>query len=180
MENGDKDMETLDGQNSQREFVRMNDKLPVYYELFSDHRPTADWEVMFDEIEPRPEENPKLYEILFDINQKLHMLINYMAEKNGFNMPEARDVNISGGGLKFFCNDNFKSGERLVLKLFLPTHSHVIKVTCEVVRSVQAPSGVFEVAVRYVGMDEATRDKIIRYIFARQRKLLRGDKAPQE
>ncbi|MBI5491335.1 MAG: PilZ domain-containing protein [Deltaproteobacteria bacterium] len=180
MESGDKDIETPDGQYSQREFVRMSDKLPVYYELFSDHRPTADWEVMFDEIDPRPEENPKLYELLFDINQKLHMLINYMAEKNGFNMPEARDVNISGGGLKFFCNDNFKSGERLVLKLFLPTHSHVIKVKCEVVRAVPAPSGGFEVAVRYVGMDEGTRDKIIRYIFARQRRLLRGDKSPQE
>ncbi len=178
MEKEYKDPDGAGEEQRRREFVRTNDNLPVYYELYSGDKPAADWEAMFDDIEPRPEENPKLYELLFDINQKLHMLINHMSGKNGFNLPEARDVNISGGGLKFFCNDLFRAGDRLVLKLFLPTHAHVIKIKCEVVRVVPDGSAGYEVAVRYIDMDEATRDRIIRYIFAKQRRLLRSEKNP--
>ena len=172
---GSEDKNTRD-----REYVRTSDNIPVYYELLDEENEgravMVDWELLFDELDPAPEENPKLYELLFDINQKINILINHMAGKNGFNMPEARDVNISGGGLRFFCNDNFKKGDQLVLKTFLPTHAHVIKIKCEVVRAAPASDGRNEIAVKYLDMDEPTRDKIIRYIFAKQRKMLRSDK----
>ena len=163
-----------------RKYVRTSDNIPVYYELMDaaneGREGRVDWELLFDELDPAPEENPKLYELLFDINQKVNILINHMSGKNGFNLPEARDVNISGGGLRFICNDDFKKGDQLVLKTFLPTHAHVIRIKCEVVRSVPSPDGMNEIAVKYLDMDESTRDKIIRYIFARQREMLRIDK----
>lgn len=163
-----------------REYVRTSDNIPVYYELMDEanegREGRVDWELLFDELDPAPEANPKLYELLFDINQKVNILINHMSGKNGFNLPEARDVNISGGGLRFFCNDDFKKGDQLVLKTFLPTHAHVIRIKCEVVRSAPSPDGRNEVAVKYLDMDESTRDKIIKYIFAKQRKMLRTDK----
>jgi len=162
-----------------REYVRTSDNIPVYYELVDEANEgkevMVDWELLFDELDPAPEENPKLYELLFDINQKINILINHMSGQNGFNMPEARDVNISGGGLRFYCNDDFKKGDQLVLKTFLPTHAHVIKIKCEVVRAVRGSDGRNEVAVKYLDMDESTRDKIIRYIFAKQRKMLRSE-----
>lgn len=165
---------------AERKYVRTSDNIPVYYEVVDEDEDAkdvmVDWELLFDDLDPSPEENPKLYELLFDINQKVNILINFMSGTNGFNMPEARDVNISGGGLRFYCNDEFKSGDRLVLKTFLPTHAHVIKIKCEVVRAGKGPDGRNEVAVKYLDMDEPTRDKIIRYIFAKQRKLLRDDK----
>lgn len=170
-------------EKGQREYVRANDNIPVYYELLSGEAPAdiqSGWELLFDDIEPRPEENPRLYELLFDINQKLNILLNHMAGKNGFNIPEARDVNISGGGLRFYSSERFNAGDMLFLKTFLPTHAHVIKIKCEVVRSIPTDDGKFEIAVKYVDMDETTRDKIIRYIFAKQRKLLRGEKAPEK
>ena len=165
----------------EREFVRTDDNIPVYYEVLSDDNPSgfqSDWEILFDEIEPKPEENPKLYELLFDINQKLNILLNHMNGKEGFNIPEAMEVNISGGGLRFYSNECFNSGDRLFLKTFLPTHAHVIRIKCEVVRCVPAGGGRYEVAVKYTDMDETTRDKIIRYIFAKQRRLLRNEKNP--
>ncbi len=168
----------------ERAYVRTNDNIPVYYELVNEENEgrevAVDWELLFDDLEPAPEENPKLYELLFDINQKINILINHMAGKNGFSIPEAREVNISGGGLRFFCNDHFNAGDRLVLKTFLPTHAHVIRIKCEVVRSLAVESGGYEVAVKYIDMEEATRDKIIRYIFAKQRKLLRTEKSDPE
>ncbi|OGP21362.1 MAG: hypothetical protein A2054_08200 [Deltaproteobacteria bacterium GWA2_55_10] len=168
-------------QELRREYVRTNDVIPVYYEADKgdgeESRSVMDWELLFDDIEPKPEENPKLYELLFDINQKLNILINHVSEKNGFNIPEAREVNISGGGLRFLSNDKFESGDRLVLKTFLPTYAHVIRLRCEVVRCEPGGKG-YEVAVKYTDLDETTRDKIIKYIFARQRKLLRTEKKP--
>jgi len=165
-----------------REYVRTSDNIPVYYELLDEDgvhpeggEVTGEWELLFDDLNPSPEENPKLYELLFDINQKINILINHMAGTSGFNIPEARDVNISGGGLRFNCNDSFKTGDRLILKTFLPTHAHVIKIRCEVVRSLDVGGGKHEVAVKYLDMDEPTRDKIIRYIFAKQRMMLRSD-----
>lgn len=177
MENG------FDGRTEndpKREYVRTNDVIPVYYELDdgSGNPKTLGWELMFDDIDPKPEENPKLYEMLFDINQKLNILLNHIAEKNGFNIPEAREVNISGGGLRFTSQDSFSAGDRLILKTFLPTYAHAIKIKCEVVRVVPSDKGGFDVAVKFTEMDETTRDKIIKYIFAKQRKLLRTEKAP--
>lgn len=168
-----------------REFVRTDDNIPVYYEVAEagdDSKGNIlDWELMFDDIEPTPEENPRLYELLFDINQKLNILIKYVSDKSGFNIPEAKEVNISGGGLRFCCNEKFKEGDKLTLKTFLPVYAHVIKINCQVVRVFPRIGGGYEVAVKYVDMDEATRDKIIRYIFAKQRKLLRTEKgAPQK
>ena len=157
-----------------REYVRTNDVIPVYYELEGDAeggRAAFDWEVMFDELEPRAEENPKLYELLFDI------LLNHISEKNGFNMPEVKEVNISGGGLRFFSKEAFDAGQKLVLKTFLPVYAHVIKIKCEVVRSLPHDGGGYSVAVKYVDMDETTRDKIIKYIFAKQRRVLRTEKS---
>lgn len=172
------------GGEPRRQYVRTNDVIPVYYELAGAEGDTVrtafDWEVMFDEIEPSAEENPKLYELLFDINQKLNMLLNHMSERNGFNLPEAREVSISGGGLRFFARDSFEAGQRLVLKTFLPVYAHVVKINCEVVRSLPLDGGGYSVAVKYVDMDETTRDKIIKYIFAKQRKVLRTEKGAPE
>ncbi|MFQ5736850.1 MAG: PilZ domain-containing protein [Thermodesulfobacteriota bacterium] len=171
--------------SEERRYVRTNDNIPVYYELVDRDNPdkevpAVDWELLFDDLEPSPEENPKLYELLFDINQKINMLINHMQEKTGFNVPEAREVNISGGGLRFYCSDSFKVGDQLILKTFLPTHAHVIRIRCDIVRSQELSDGRNEIAVKYVEMDESTRDKIIRYIFAKQRRLLRSEKSTDQ
>jgi len=166
---------------SRREYVRTTDNIPVYYEPYVEgaegDSESPDWETMFDDIEPSQEENPRLYELLFDINQKLNMLIKQVSDKTGFNIPEAREVSISGGGLRFYCDDTFRTGEKLVLKTFLPIYAHVIKIKCEVVRSVPRPGGGYDVAVKYLDIDETVRDKIIKYIFSRQRKVLRHEKA---
>ncbi|MBI5902815.1 MAG: PilZ domain-containing protein, partial [Deltaproteobacteria bacterium] len=112
-----------------------------------------------------------------DMNNKLNILLDYISTRHGFKIPQARNVNISGGGLQFYCFDKFKAGDLVAMKIFLPTYAHTVSVKCEVVRVAPRAEGGYDVAVKYVGMDEATRDKIIRYVFARQRKMLRTDKS---
>ncbi len=159
---------------AKREFFRAKDNFPLYYELASgeEAREELDWEEFFDELEPKSEDNVELYELLFDINQKLNMLLRHMTEKSGFNLPQARQVSISGGGMRFVCQDLFKAGDKLTLKAFLPTCAHVVKLNCEAVRVDRIKDG-YEVAVKYLDMDDGIREKIIKYIFAKQRKLLR-------
>ncbi|MBI5587748.1 MAG: PilZ domain-containing protein [Deltaproteobacteria bacterium] len=168
----------------ERQYVRTDDRIPVYYELLKDGDSEGstqhEWELMFDDLEPKPEENPKLYEILFDINQKLNLLITHLASQTGFSMPEAREVNLSGGGLRFNCSEEFRAGDKLILKTFLPIYAHVIKIKCEVIRAIPRNEGGYEVAVKYVDMDETMRDKIIKYIFAKQRQMLRSEKGPSK
>ena len=163
-----------------RRYVRAYDKIPIYYELSGDDEKSREdsntWEFMIDDMDMRTEENPRLYEILFDITQKLDMLVNHLTDKTGFNMPEAREVSIGGGGLSFNCAERFEPGTRLVIKTFLPVYAHVIRLSCEVVRCEPKEDGGFEVAVKFVDLDEGTRDKIIRYIFAKQRKTLRTER----
>lgn len=163
-----------------REHVRADDCVPVYYAALdggSEIKPAQGWETLFEEIEPGPEENTKLYELLFDMNNKLNILLDYISTRHDFRIPQAKNVNISGGGLQFCCFDKFKAGDLVAMKIFLPTYAHTVSVKCEVVRVVPRAEGGYDVAVKYVGMDEATRDKIIRYVFARQRKMLRTEKS---
>ncbi len=167
------------GNAASREHVRTEDCVPVYYGVLdgsSEIKPPEGWETLFEEIEPGPEENTKLYELLFDMNNKLNILLDYISTRHDFRIPRARNVNISGGGLQFYCFDKFKMGDLIAMKIFLPTYAHTVSVKGEVVRVAPREDGGYDVAVKYVGMDEATRDKIIRYVFARQRKVLRTEK----
>ena len=165
-------------QESRREYVRTDDKISVYYEAckedaLADDRGT---ETIFDDIEPQPEENPKLYELLFDISQKLNLLVNQMSDKGVFKVPEAKEVNISGGGIRFRCSDSFAEGDLLMLRTFLPTHAGVVNMKCRVLRVEEAGTGSYRIAARFEDMDESTREKIIRFIFSRQRRNLRNER----
>lgn len=169
--------------NTRREHVRADDSIPVYYELEGSEGPVSsglEWEHKFEGITPGPEENPKLYELLFEINQKIDILVDHLSRKSGLSIPEAREVNISGGGLRFNSTTEFREGDRLTLKTFLPDYAYVVKVSCEVLRVTPAGDGTFEVAVKYVDMDDSTREKIIKYIFAKQRKVLRTERGGDE
>ena len=168
---------------SRREFVRTDDLISVYYEACGEDASPEDWdrsESIFNDIEPRPEENPKLYELLFDISQKLNLLVGQMTEKGVFKIPEARGVNISGGGIRFQCPDRFAEGDMLMLKTFLPTHAGIINMKCRVVRVEELSGGSYKVAAQFEDMNEATREKIIRFIFSRQRKRLRNEKEQEK
>ncbi len=168
---------------SRREHVRADDRIPVYYEAFGgETEPGAGprWESIFNDIDPQTEDNPKLYELLFDISQKLNIIMNHMDGKSGFKVPEAREINISGGGMRFKCQDRFQVGDMLTIKTFLPTHARIISMKCEVVRSLEIDGGGSEVSVKYIDMDETIREKIIRYIFSEQRKHLRKERTEEE
>ncbi len=161
---------------SRREHIRIEDILPIYYEPYREDAREPEWDILFEQIEPGVKEDARLYELLFDMNQKINLLVEHLTRKDGLKIPTARHINISGGGMSFVTSDTFKEGDRLIVKLFLPTYPRLLKLKCEVVRVMRKDDENYRIALKYVDIDERTRDSLIKYIFARQREHLRRKK----
>ncbi len=161
---------------SKREHIRIDDVLPMYYEHYHEEAEEPEWDILFEQIEPGTKDEARLYELLFDMNQKVNLLVEHMAKKEGFRIPAAKQINISGGGMSFVASDSFSEGDRLLIKLFLPTYPRLLKLKCEVVRVVKEGEDRYRIGLKYMSIDERTRESLIRYIFARQREHLRNKK----
>ncbi len=161
---------------SKREHIRIDDVLPIYYERYREDAEEPEWDILFEQIEPTSKDEARLYELLFDMNQKVNLLVEHLAEKEGFRIPAAKQINISGGGMSFVTKEFFQEGERLLIKLFLPTYPRLLKLKCEVVRVMKKDDENYRIGLKYVDIDERTRDSLIKYIFARQREHLRRKK----
>lgn len=88
-------------------------------------------------------------------------------------------INISGSGLRFMASTNFEEGKLLKLKIDLPTRPiTVIPIIGEVVRTEKVVKKKNEVsyciAIHYTEISKTDREKLIQYIFHKQRELLRA------
>ncbi len=166
--------------SNSREYVRIDDSIPVYYVL-KDGANITDSSVNIRElrhfskkVEAISSDDPEMYSLLFEINQRLKTLMTNAATEQCFEIPEARIENISGGGLKILCNKNFNEGDELLIRLFLPDHAQDLEVTGEVVWICENIDGGYKVGIKFVDIDERARERIVRYIFAWQRRMLRA------
>ncbi|MBE9528977.1 MAG: PilZ domain-containing protein [Proteobacteria bacterium] len=162
-----------------REHARCDDRISLFYAPIDteDEAHESSAESIFDGLVTGADDNPRLYKLLFDIDQKLNLLLKHMSDSDGFALPEATDVNISGGGLRFVSKESFTEGALLRIKTVLPNLAGKVDLKCEVVRSTAKENGTYEVAVKYLDLSEATREIIIKYIFATQRKQLRSERS---
>ncbi len=169
-----------------REYVRIDDNIPVYYVVKSGAS-ISDTALNVRELknfsrrmEELSSDSPEMYSLLLEINQRLKALMSQTMAEGAFEIPEARIENISGGGLKMLCNKNFAPGDRLDIRLFLPDQSQDIEVTGEVVWTCENIEGGYKVGVQFVDIDERVRERVVRYIFAWQRRMLRSGKKGRE
>ncbi len=178
-ENEREDREKQERSGAQREHARCDDRISIFYSPIDETNGNfeSSAESIFDGPDVGSQESPHLYKLLFDIDQKLNMLLKHMSDKDGFALPEATDVNISGGGLRFTSNESFAEGALLRVQSVLPNLAGKVDLKCQVVRATPLDNGQYEVAVKFVDLDEATREVIIKYIFATQRKQLRSERA---
>ena len=116
---------------------------------------------------------------LWEINRKLDLLIHmFLAEDfKSLMSTSPKDVNISASGLRFISTQGFEIGDLIEIRLILPMAPLLfIKLVGEVIRqkaltSTQAKR--YAVAVKYLQVDNDTREDIIRFLFRRQREVLR-------
>lgn len=123
---------------------------------------------------PKAVEDPLLSEWLKFINAKMDAILRLLDVQNRDipNMPP-KTVNIGGGGLSFISPERFFLGDTLEVKMLLPSATpQFLFLYCEVVQSEERCDGYFT-ALRFIFMEDTIRDKIIRFVFEKERAILR-------
>ncbi len=138
-----------------------------------------------DETDLQTSIPPELINEINSIHRKLDFIIKFLGktdQENIFN-KDPEEVNISGSGMRFTTTEEYKPGDFLDIKLVLPISSGIIIETIgQVVRvntladAVQKNDAVrYAIAVKFITINEDDREFIIRYVFKRQRELLRTE-----
>lgn len=128
-------------------------------------------------VDPRvlPELQDKvLGEWIRMLNSKLDAIMNKLSsQREGFGDLNLAHVNVSGGGLGFFSKDRYNLGDIIEAKLILPMMPPVaLFVYGEVVKVDQTPKG-YMIATKFVATDEEITDEVVKFVFKRQREILR-------
>ncbi len=138
----------------------------------------------FMEGEGREEElgniDPFILNSLIDINLKLNLIISAISsegKKNIFNRVPI-EANLSEGGLGFTTREQISEGDMYALEIMLPVFPiAIIKTLGKAVRINPLPEGGASIGLQFINIKEEDRDKIVHYIFKKQREWLRTNKA---
>lgn len=137
----------------------------------------------FMEGEGREEElgniDPFILNALIDINLKLNLIISAISsegKKNFFNRVPI-EGSLSEGGLGFTTGETIAEGDILAIEIMLPVFPlAIIKTLGKAVRVQVLPEGGSAVGLQFINIKEEDRDKIVHYIFKKQREWLRTNK----
>ncbi len=126
--------------------------------------------------------NPRLWRMLVDINAKLTTILDSLRfESEGFKKSEEKMVNLSASGIRFTIDEKVMPGDKLEIKMLLPTGPPIgILTHGNVVRVNEIGNGQYEVSLHFSDMDEEVREEIIRYAINRQREIIRKERQPNE
>jgi c-di-GMP-binding flagellar brake protein YcgR len=94
---------------------------------------------------------------------------------------EPKEVNISEGGIRFKTRESVEIGDVLEISILLPMHLPMKLVTYgTVVRVEERDKGEYEIALHFADMDDDVRGGIFRYVFDRQREIIRKERQDKE
>lgn len=128
-------------------------------------------EMHLTDIKELPEHDDKVLSAWLKLlNQKLEAVIGLLdKEREQFRRLEYRNVEISGGGITVRLPDEFENKGLVEMKLLLPAIPPVAMYVYGEVADCRGGA----VSVRYLPMDDELRDRIVHYVFQRQREVLR-------
>jgi len=171
-----------DMENQRREYSRVAVSIPFEYRIvLPEEKLTVQARISGDnaKMEYRPfpgggNSDPILEEWLKILNSKLDAILSLMKlQQDGcLGLPD-KAVNISGGGMSFSVPEKIPFGEILEIKIVLTFQQpDVLSIYGEVVKVAPVNDGYFT-AVNYVNMADVVRDEIVRFVFEREREILR-------
>lgn len=80
-------------------------------------------------------------------------------------------LDLSGGGIRIRIKKSFELGDFITGEVLL--ESVAIRFTGEVTRVEKKDNSVYEVGIKFVGLDESTQSKIVGYVFDIERNLIK-------
>lgn len=126
--------------------------------------------------QPLPDlEDRVLAECMRIINSKLDAILNVMSiQSEGMPGLRTTKVNISGSGLSFESDHVYEAGQMVELRIILPYPGEAVHhIYGHVVRSNRVTQDKSRTSVRFTVIDEDIRERIVKYVFEKQREDIR-------
>jgi hypothetical protein len=168
--------------DQRREYSRVEAYIPFEYRIvmpadrnYVQARITSD--SVAADYQPQPDSgnhDPVLDEWLRLLNSKLDTIMRLLKlQQEGYFGVNFKAVNISGGGMSFSLPEEIPLGEVLEIKIMLTFQQPVILVIYGEVVNTTPVNGGHMIAVHYIHMDDPIRDLIVRFVFEREREIIR-------
>jgi hypothetical protein len=184
---------------NQREYFRIEDRLTIDFRYVSpeefrklediirynpSHKSGRSRETEFygEFIVQGKGEDRELFEYLKVLDKKLDAIMGLLEAKKSEDAYRSlyTRVNISGAGIRFLSDGPLTAGERVELRITLPiTPFSKVSTLCEVVRAEEVTADEearWQVALKFLVINEYDRDVLINYIFTREREKMRSEK----
>jgi len=173
---------------SERKHVRVDDILKLRYaNVTGRYDATAESQAVFEEVfhenytipDIQEVKSKDLYDLLYLVNLKMDELLERLGRGEPADKPPVSShhpINISASGMRFISRDHFTVGDIYALKLGLPLVNRTsLNLLGEVVSVTETTSpDEFSVALQFIDLSTTDQEVLTRYIFQRQRELLRG------
>jgi hypothetical protein len=166
--------------SNQREYSRVEAYIPLEYTLIDPLqkqyvRSRVAGEAILAEFKSLPDPDDQLIaEWLKTINTKLNSIIRMLTiHHEGFNQLTVRKVNISGGGMSFTTGKSFSPGDILEIKVMLTMQNPLALFLYGEVVEASKHSPELDTSVQFIAIDDFIRDEVIRFVFEREREILR-------
>lgn len=163
-----------------REFSRVEAYVPLSVRLLKKDevemvKSRLSGDITFLSSKPIDEPSDKaLAEWLKFINQKIDFLISIITiEQQGFSSLPINKVDISGGGMSFRSKIPYERGNVLEIKMVIENPTPLALYLYGEVISCEAIDHEFRIGLKFVNIDEDVRDQIVKFVFHRQRQIIR-------
>lgn len=175
-------MEDRDAQHNdnQREYSRVDAVIPLEYKLIDPQhrqymRSRMAGEIILSEFKSLPDPDDQIIaEWLKTINTKLNSIIRMLTmHHEGFDQLPLKKVNISGGGISFSADTSFSPGDIIEFKLILTMQYPLSLFLYGEVIEMSEHNSEYNIFVRFIAIDDFIRNEVIRFVFEREREILR-------
>ena len=108
------------------------------------------------------------------INAKLDLITSMLSlQREGFCSLPVQCVNVSGGGLSFSSKTKYEMGDILEIRMILSMLRSIALYIYGKVVQVRSQGADHQISVKYVAMDDEIREAIIKFVFHRERQIIR-------
>ena len=121
-----------------------------------------------------------LLKLIINMNEKIDLIISYIEKKEDSSIYQKNPekITLSAGGISFFIAESIPTGTYLKVRMLLPQSPKILITTLGKVTRItsQNDQGIkrFEVGVDFLDIHEDDQEAVIKYIFMRQRDMLRN------
>ena len=170
---------------SLREYSRVNAYLPVQVRPVKqeDRENVRSRQSLESAMTQQPEmpevEDKALAECLQILNAKLDSIIRMLSLENKDHEGLGLEVvNISAGGISTFSRQPLDENDFVEIRLMLPTSPFMVFYIYGTVIKCAQECDKFRVTIEFTEIDEDIREQIAKYVFERQREILRKKRRP--